>query len=143
MSKAGELDWTELYRTGKTLEPEAPESKPLKKGKQTGKDVLEDWGKDMTTEIVDGFRAPGIKQPTDEEMFGSLVKSKEEIDTATKTARKDWEDKLVDIYAQWKPATVVKSHNHDLESWGNNKPIMDKGQQEALRKSNKEQIEKG
>ena len=33
-------DWTELYRTGKNLEPEAPGSKPLKKSKQTGKDVL-------------------------------------------------------------------------------------------------------
>jgi len=135
-------DWTELYRTGKNLEPEAPGSKPLKKSKQTGKDVLEDWGKDMTTEIVDGFRAPGIKQPTDEEMFGTLVKSKDEIDTARTAARQDWENKLVDIYAQWKPAALVKSHNHDTESWGNNRPILDDRQLEELKKSNKEQIEK-
>jgi len=142
MAKAGELDWSELYRTGKNLEAEHPLSAPLKKNNQTGKDSLEDFGSTITHEIVDGFRAPGIKQPTDEEMFGNLVKSEEEIVAAKEGARKAWENKLVDIYGQWKPATIAKSHNFDPESWGNNRPLLDDDQLEELKKTNKKQIAK-
>lgn len=130
-------DWTELYRTGKNLGPEDPRSQPLKKS--TGKEHVNEIGKTIVNEILDGFKQEGIRQPTDQEMFGSLVKSEEEIDSAKKLARKEWEATLSKTYEGWQSG-LTKAHNFDTKSWGNNRPILDDDQLEELSKDNKDQV---
>ena len=118
--------------------PEHPLSKPIKEG--TGEDQVQEFSEsDIATQIIDGFKQEGIRQPTDKEMFGKLVKSKEEINVIKAQERKLWEESL-HAYVDWKPAQVIKKHKHDPESWGNGKPILDEDEREELRKNNREQI---
>ena len=139
MTKAGELDWSELYKSGKSLEPEHPLSRPLSKGK-IGSEVVHEFGEGLSSEIVEGFKTDGIRQPTDKEMFGNLVKTKEEIEAIKKAEEKGF-DETLHAYNDWKPAQVVKKHNFDQESWGTGRPLLDNEQLEELRKANKQEIE--
>lgn len=140
MPKAGELDWSELYKTGKNLEPEHPLSKPIKEGLKAEEHVQE-FGKTIAQEVVDGFKEDGIRQPTDEEMFGGLVKTEEEIREMKAAAKKQWDEKL-HAYNDWKPAKVVRAHNHDPDSWGTGEPILSREEREELAKANREEIRK-
>lgn len=138
MPKAGDLDWSELYATGKNLQPEHPLSRPLKKG-QTGEEHVNSIGKDIVKDILDGFKENGIRQPTDEELFGKLVKSEEEIKQIKRAGDLKWNNTLK-AYDNWQPSKLVKSHNHDPESWGTGKPILSDEEREELKKANKSEV---
>lgn len=138
MPKAGELDWSELYKTGKSLEPEHPVSRPVKAG-QTGKEHVDEVGKDLIKSILDGFKEDGVRQPTDQELFGHLVKTEEEIEDMKAAAKKKW-DNALKAYDDWQPARLVKSHNFDPESWGTGKPILSEEEREEHRKANREEV---
>lgn len=117
--------------------PEHPLSQPVKN--TTGKEHVKELEKTIVADIIDGFKVDGIRQPTDQEMFGHLVKSEEEIERIKEDAEKGWNETL-HAYNDWKPAQVVKKHDFDQSSWGNGRPILDDEELEELRKANMEQI---
>lgn len=66
MTKAGELDWSELFKA----------KKPLKKSKNDN--------------IAEAILKNAPKQPTNKQLFGHLVPTEEEV----KKAEKDWHNKI-------------------------------------------------
>ena len=138
MAKAGTLDWSELYKTGKSLEPEHPLSKPLMKGK-TGAEQTKEFSKNIASDILNDFNAPDVRQPSNQEMFGGLVKSKEELEEIKKQEIKGFDEKL-HAYHDWQHAKIVKKHNFDPNSWGNGRPILDDDQLEELKKANSAEV---
>ena len=114
MPKAGELDWSVLYKTGKNLKPEDPLSRPLEKS--SGKESIENGFNQLVKDLVDGFKVPGVRQPTDKEMFGHLVKTQKDVDAL----KKDWDEKL-HAHIDWKHAKVVKNHSDEIGKWSGRK----------------------
>ena len=115
--------------------PEDPRSQPV--DATTGLEQVQKMGDSIVKEIMDGFKSDGVRQPTDQEMFGKLVKTQEEIDGAIEGAKKKFDEKL-HAYVDWQHAKVVKSHNHDPDSWGKGSPILDDEQLEELAKANRD-----
>jgi hypothetical protein len=121
-------DWSEFENTG-AREPEHSESKPLKKtGK--GADIIGEQFEAMVSDITQGFKQPGIRQPTDQELFGHLVVSEEEL--AKREA--DWNNLLIEWECLVKSAKV--DENQD-EEWGNGKSFNSTLSEEELAERNK------
>ena len=114
MPKAGELDWSDLFKTG-TVQKEDELSKSLgesqgKKGEDATALQLAELlqKKNLLQPLPDGLR-----QPTDEELFGGLVVSEEEMEKR----EKDWQNKINDFYkAVQKP--VEDQGSHANKNWG-------------------------
>lgn len=107
-------DWGDLYK-GKVGQPEDPKSKPLdyigstlKKGERPRTPSNEEIAKAIL------YGAP--KQPTDEEMFGALVVSQEQVDKA----KADFDNKIVDFYKEVTKPLTGETHVDDKE-WGSGK----------------------
>ena len=102
MPKAGELDWSDLMK-GKVGEPEDPLSRPVKAGPVLAKGEVPRKPKDeeVRKAILEG--AP--TQPTDQQLFGHLVVSKEEL----KSRESKWENCFNDFYKS--VHTPVESQN--------------------------------
>lgn len=114
MPKAGELDWTDLYK-GETRLPEDSRSRPLgytgptlKKGEIPRKPSNEEIAK----AILEG--AP--KQPTDEQMFGHLVVTEEQA----KAAEDAYNNMFTDFFKQVQAPIEKQNLN---KSWGSRGPI--------------------
>ena len=114
MAKAGELDWSDLMK-GQVGEPEDPKSKPLtytgptlKKGEVPVKPSNE--------EITKAILAGAPRQPTDEEMFGHLVVSQEQVDAA----KEAFDNKIVDFFKEAQKPITGQTEVAD-EEWGNGK----------------------
>ncbi len=86
---------------------EHPESKPLHKtGK--GKDVI--GGQFSNLDFKNTHKEPGIRQPTDEELFGGLVVTEEQV----KKAEEAWENTFSNFFSlQNKPV-----EKQDKITWG-------------------------
>lgn len=89
MAKAGELDWSNLMK-GDVGEPAHPLAKGDVKGankpvKASKEQLLAD-----AEHILRGFLSKGIRQLTDEEMFGHLVVTDEMVEKA----QKEWNDRV-------------------------------------------------
>lgn len=102
MPKAGGLDWSNLYKSGTVGQD--PESEAFTKSLPQG-DVSNKGGEKVTQEqlrkeamdiVKQAHSSPGTRQATDEELFGHLVKSEEEI----KKAERDWGNTINDFYKE-------------------------------------------
>ncbi len=111
MAKAGELDWSELH---KKEELPANDVKDANKG---GEQVTKsDIQKDVNF-ILGGFKQNGIRQPTDQEMFGHLIKT--EAQAKAEQEASSWKN----------PDSVFKELqkpiDNKVQDWGNGKPMID------------------
>jgi hypothetical protein len=113
MAKVGELDWTDLMK-GKVGQPEDPLSKPVQVGPRLKKGEVPRRPSDK--EIRDAILAGAPMQPTDEQLFGSLVKTQEEIDAA----HKEWENTFNRHFDGLKKPVEKQELN---KSWGCRGPI--------------------
>lgn len=127
--KVGELDWSDLYK-GNVGEPEDPKSQPLgytgptlKKGEAPPRPTNE--------QIAKAVLAGAPKQPTDEEMFGALVVSQEQIDAAEKA----YETKIADFYTMANKPLTGKTQVPD-EEWASGKSFNSTLSKEELAKRN-------
>jgi hypothetical protein len=123
MARAGDLDWSNLTK-GKVGEPEAAESRPLSKNshkggeKVTKEDLLTDANK-----IITGFLSKGIAQATDEQLFGHLVVSEEQI----KKSEEDWTNTFNNFFNQ-----VNKNVDNIDHEWGDGKSFNSKLSEQEL-----------
>ena len=98
----------------KVVDPDSEEAKAI-------------WAK-LAKAILDG--AP--KQPTNEQMFGHLVQTEEQI----QKAKTEWENRISDGYkAAVKPINV----NHTEHEWGTGKSFREQLTEEELEKYEKEE----
>lgn len=133
MPKAGELDWGDLYK-GKVGQPEDAKSKPLgyvgptlKKGEVPPTPSNEE----IASEIMRGMDAPGLRQMTDEEMFGHLVVSPEQA----KAAEEAFDNKIADFYSAASKPLTGQTEVPD-EEWGTGKSFNSMLPKEELAKRN-------
>lgn len=129
MAKAGELQWDELLTKSDKEYKHKPtalwvnnaslgvapkgDAKPLL---AKGEVPIAPSNEEVTKEIMRGMDAPGLRQPTDEEMFGALVVSQEQIDAAEKA----FETKIADFYSMASKPLTGKTEELD-EAWGTGK----------------------
>lgn len=92
MPKAGELDWSDFMK-GDVGEPEDVRSKPVEARGPLNK--MEKPPMPSDQEIRKAILSGAPRQPTDEEMFGHLVVTEEQV----QKAQKEWDNKLNDWYA--------------------------------------------
>ena len=112
MPKAGELDWSDLMK-GKVGEPEHPLSKPVKTGTILAKGEIP--RKPTDEEVRKAIMEGAPKQPTDEQLFGHLVVSEEQV----KQAETKWNNCFNDFYKSVKQPV----ESQDNKSWGSRGPI--------------------
>jgi len=128
MAKPGELDWSELLQKSDdyTHEPTALWAAdqygggkhgvdPLNKAKPVnapGEIPKEPSNEEISEYILKGTQAPGVRQATDEELFGHLVVTEEQF----KKAEEDWNNTLNNFYKAAQ-APVVPEDKQDSE-WG-------------------------
>lgn len=93
--KAGDLDWSDLMK-GKVGEPEDHRSRPVQARGPLNKSERPPMPSDK--EIRDAVLSGAPRQPTDEELFGDLVKSEEEL----KKEHESWENTINKFYAEAK-----------------------------------------
>lgn len=143
MPKAGELDWSELnkaeeeykheptalwaaatYAPNEGVDPLIGDAEPInKKGEVPRKPTNEE----ITKAIMHGTNQKGVRQATDEELFGHLVVSEEQV----KKAEAEWDNTFNGFYeeankpvtgdtaAEWngrEPLTKGMSEK-ELEAW--------------------------
>lgn len=109
MPKAGELDWSDLMQ--KSEEPVNDVGQSNKGGEKITKSQLQ-ADADF---IRKGFQQKGIRQPTDQEMFGHLVPSEEQV----QKAEQDWHNVNKGFEELKKPI------DNKTTEWGNGKPLVD------------------
>ena len=127
MPKAGELDWSYLEEHGHVERPEHPLSKPLKKT-STGKEAINDQFDGLATSII----ADTPPQPTDEQLFGHLVPTEEEV----KKAEYEYENR---IRLGYEEALKPIDPEHDKREWGVCKSFKDSLTEEELKQYNNEE----
>lgn len=143
MAKAGELDWSELSKS-KADYTHAPsslwvndpklglahkgEAKPLL---AKGEVPPTPSNEEITAEIMRGMNQPGLRQPTDEELFGHLVVPKEAIEAAEKA----FETKIADFYTAVNKPISGKTEVAD-EEWANGQSFNSMLSKEELAKRN-------
>jgi hypothetical protein len=123
--KSKDLDWSELYKTGH-VDQQDPGSKSLASTLPEG-DVSNKGGEkisksDLINEAMGIIRSahstPGTRQPTDEELFGHLVVSEDELEKK----KQEWGDTLNGWYQEAnKPIQKQPDNPND---WGRG-PILD------------------
>jgi hypothetical protein len=144
MAKAGELDWSDLLNKSEEYKhtPSAlwvndpsigvtpkGDAKPLL---AKGEVPVAPSNEAITAEIMRGMDKPGLRQPTDEELFGHLVVPQEQIDAAEKS----FETKIADFYSTAsKPINGGQTEVPD-EEWANGKSFNSMLPKEELAKRN-------
>ena len=125
MPRAGELNWDDLYKTNKEdiahkpsalwvndpsvgVAPKGEASPVLKKGEVPRKPSNEEIAKAILNNAAEKGR-----QPTDEQLFGHLVPTEEQI----KQAQEEWENKLTKSLTM---PNIGKSLDEE-DDWGNGK----------------------
>ena len=117
MAKPGELDWGDLMK-GK-VGSEHPYSKPLKKWTKGEKPTEEELQKEkatLSTPLPHGFR-----QATDQELFGHLVVSEEEL----KKREESWKNGIVDFYKNAKQPIKQEDDPRFKDAWTSGKSFLD------------------
>jgi hypothetical protein len=143
MAKAGELDWSELSKSKvdythaqSSLWVNDPKLGVAPKGDAKpilakGEVPLTPSDEDVRVEIMRGMDRPGLRQPTDEELFGHMVVPQEAIDAAEKS----FETKLADFYAAASKPLTGQTEVPD-EEWGTCKSFNSMLPKEELAKRN-------
>jgi hypothetical protein len=93
--------------------PKSSDAKPLIKNEKVPNGQSDE---EIAALILKGARAPGVRQATDEEMFGHLVVSQEQIDAAEKA----FDNKIADFYAAANKPITGQTEVPD-EEWGTGK----------------------
>lgn len=143
MPKAGELDWSELTKSkeeyshkptalwvndkslGITLKGDA---KPLL---AKGEVPPTPSNEEVFKEIMRGADAPGLRQPTDEEMFGHLVMSQAQVDAI----KAEYDNRMSNTIANLHKPITGKTFEED-EDWGNGKSFNSTLSKSELEKRN-------
>ncbi len=128
MAKAGELDWGEELKksddyvhtptalwSADQAGSKAGGVDPLNKAKPRIKQNEEPYrptDEEITSAVM--YNAP--KQPTDEQLFGHLVVSEEQL----KKAEDDWHNTLQNFYSAAN-APVLKKNDNEEEEWASGK----------------------
>lgn len=138
MPKAGELNWENLYKSGqvdqdpasKAIQDSFPAGNVKDANKGGDKVTPEQLRKEAMDIVYQAHNGPG-RQATDEELFGDLVKSQEEIDQMEKS----WNNYINDFY---KAATqpIEQQDSKDNSDWGNGGKFNDMLSPEELAKRN-------
>ena len=89
MPKAGDLNWEHLYKTGQVEQQEHPLSKPISSKK--GSDIVSDLSC-----LIKSIKEDSPKQPTDEQLFGHLVVTEEELEKR----QKKWENTILNWFKE-------------------------------------------
>lgn len=122
-------DWSDFHANGGAHNQESVQSQPLKKtGK--GSEIIDGQFEDMVSDITQGFEQPGIRQPTDEELFGHLVVSEEEL-----TKQEESWDNLLIKWEQLAKSTQVDDNQN--EEWGNGRSHNSYLSEDEVRQRNK------
>ena len=143
MAKAGELDWSELkkkddYRhtpsalwvnDSKLGVAPKGDAKPLL---AKGEVPVPPTDEEVRAEIMRGMDKPGLRQPTDQELFGHLVVPQEAIDEAQKA----FDTKIADFYAMASKPIAGGKTEVDDEEWANGKSFNSMLNREELLKRN-------
>lgn len=114
MAKPGELDWSDLYKNGHVSKP-ADDGRPLLKGRNN-QETLENQFNSMMCDLKAGFKENGVRQATDEELFGHLVVTEE----MAKQAENEWENRYTKTMND-----LNKPIDNKEVDWGNCKPTVD------------------
>jgi hypothetical protein len=125
MAKAGELDWSELkknddYKHKPTVlwvndpssgvSPKGSDVKPLLKNNQIPDKQTDE---EIRAIIMSGMDKPGLRQPTDEELFGAGVISQEQVDKA----EAEFNNKIANFFAEASKPLTGQTEVPD-EEWG-------------------------
>lgn len=127
MAKAGELNWDELKKNDDyNHKPTAlwvndPSSGIAPKGNAKpllakGETPVPQTDEEIRAVIMSGMDAPGLRQPTDQEMFGALVVSQEQIDAAEVA----YQNKINNFYKEVNKPLTGQTEVPD-EEWGTGK----------------------
>ena len=95
MPKIGELDWSELMK-GNVGEPEAAQSRPVQARGPLNK--MEKPPMPSDEEIRKAVLEGAPQQPTDEQLFGHLVPTEEQV----QKAEREYENKFNDFFNEVK-----------------------------------------
>lgn len=123
MPKAGELDWSDLMKSGKVDEDPSTETVRKMFGLAKG-DVSQTGGDQVTREqllkdaqfILRGFQQNGMRQATDQELFGALVVPPDEL----KKREEAWNNTFNKFFTE-----ANKKIDDKTQEWGTCKPIID------------------
>ena len=128
-----ELDGTETTLLFKTNETKQAGKNEVIERKKVDMDSAK--GKAIFNDFADSIRAGVPKQPTDEQLFGHLVKSQADVDAA----EKEWGSKM-DFYSDWTNGKIKTSGEkaEDNESWASGTSFNSSLSQEELKKRNSE-----
>jgi hypothetical protein len=120
VAKAGELDWSHLYKNGHIEKPEHLLSKPLKKG-MTGADSV--MGALVTGQLPVLQDAP--RQPNKEE-FEAVVAKMLPTEEQIKKAEYEWENRFnIHLRGLSKPIDHLNKSKIDDRKWGQGKSFND------------------
>jgi hypothetical protein len=143
MAKAGELDWSELKKsndykhTPTALWVNDPSSgvAPLKEGVKPllKNDEVPDSQTDeeIRAVIMNGMDRPGLRQPTDAELFGHLTRTQEQVDAA----KAEFENRMNSSIAKLHAPVTGKTYEED-EAWGDGKSFNSTLSKSELEKRN-------
>jgi hypothetical protein len=123
MAKAGELNWDELKKSDdykhkptalwvndpSSVAPKG-DAKPLLKNDQIPDKQTDE---EIRAVIMSGMDRPGLRQPTDQEMFGALVVSQEQVDRA----EAEFNNKIANFFTEASKPLTGQTEVPD-EEWG-------------------------
>jgi hypothetical protein len=123
MAKAGELDWSELKKNDDYKHTVIPlwvnnpdgitqkdDAKPLLKNNQIPDKQTDE---EIRAVIMSGMDRPGLRQPTDEELFGAGVVSQEQVDRA----EAEFNNKIANFFTEASKSLTGQTEVPD-EEWG-------------------------
>ena len=130
-----EVDWSDWEDTrdwsGKAAEPESELSKPVEYNcHKGGEKVTKEELRKEAEKIIEGARNNGFRQATDEELFGHLVVSEEEMEKA----EKDWENLIKDTLNAARQPIDDKNKNGLDEAWESGKSFNELLDEEEVKK---------
>jgi hypothetical protein len=125
-------DWSDLMK-GNIGEPEHPLSRPLKKWTKGEKPTEEELQKERAALTRSAQLPPGIRQATDQELFGHLVVSEEEL----KKREEKWNNAFNEYFKAVKKPITQEQDQRFAEAWQNGKSFL-----ESLSKAERETWEK-
>lgn len=143
MAKAGELNWDELKKSddykhtvvplwvndpSSGIAPKNPNAKPLLKNDQVPDKQSDE---EIAEFILRGSQAPGVRQPTDQELFGHLVVSEEQVERA----KAEFENRMQNTIAKLHTPIVGKTYEEE-DAWASGKSFNETLSKEELIKRN-------
>lgn len=127
-------DWTDFIKKGHVEHREHPLSKSFKKGEPNkgGNEVTQEELIKEALDIVKGAHTDKrVRQATDEELFGHLVVSEEELEKS----EIEWKEKIQKWYEEARKP--IQQKPDDLKAWANGRSFNDSLTEEELDERNR------